>query len=563
MLYPKENQRRLVISLNGLWAFDFTPNPQPEMPLKSNLMMGVPGSFNDVFTEIKARDYVGKVCYERQIFIPEHALNDTWMIRFGAAPHHAKVYLDGVLVTSQEGGFLPFDVKIEQPKPKMRLTVILDNRLNFQSLPMGECIETPQGDKQLIYFDFFNYGGLHRDVWLYRLPKDPIEDIFIQTKHQFDQAQVFYDITTQDTTVHIEVIDPDGQIIQTKAGAKGVIEIMNPRIWDIYQGNLYTLRVTTTGDLYEQTFGIREIEVKDQQLFLNHRPIFLKGFGMHEDHEIMGKGNHPIMNVRDFELLKWIGANSFRTSHYPYDEQMYDMADHYGILVIDEIPAVGMNFWGPREVFIESRVNEETLMNYQKQFETLIHRDKNHPSVIMYSLANEANTHETGAYPFFKQAFDFVRSKTDLPLMIVENVTAEVNLVAQFADVIGINRYHGWYTDFADLSVIEAQIKHSISSYVTKFNKPVVLTEFGADTLAGLHTLPALAFSEEFQHEFIETYLSAIEGMPGLVGTHVWNFADFQTKQGLTRFHGNKKGVFTRNRQPKMVAHTLRRHWHK
>ncbi|HPG43107.1 MAG TPA: glycoside hydrolase family 2 TIM barrel-domain containing protein, partial [Acholeplasmataceae bacterium] len=190
-----------------------------------------------------------------------------------------------------------------------------------------------------------------------------------------------------------------------------------------------------------------------------------------------------------------------------------------------------------------------------------VERDKNHPSVIMYSLANEANTHEEHALDFFEGAFAHARQLTDLPLMIVEYVSAEVNRVAHLADVIGINRYHGWYTDFGDLSVIDAQIKNSINSYVDKFQKPVVLTEFGADTIAGLHTLPAQAFSEEFQNEFIETYLNAIENLSGCVGTHLWNFADFQTKQGLTRVNGNKKGVFTRNRQPKWIAHTLRKRW--
>lgn len=143
--------------------------------------------------------------------------------------------------------------------------------------------------------------------------------------------------------------------------------------------------------------------------------------------------------------------------------------------------------------------------------------------------------------------------------MIVEYVQAEVNQVAHLADIIGLNRYHGWYTDFSNLSVIESQLKHSIESYLEKYNKPVILTEFGADTIAGLHTLPAQAFSEEFQVEFVEAYLKVANQTPGVVGTHIWNFADFQTKQGLTRFNGNKKGVFTRNRQPKMVAHVLRK----
>lgn len=558
MLYPQMNSKRLVVSLNGLWQFSFvTDDYVPLSPLKNSRLMGVPGSYNEVVTDIKEREYVGKICYERNLYIQEFSNDTFWTIRFGAATHHAWIYLDGILVYEHEGGFLPFDVVIQNPKPQMRLSVILDTRLGFQSLPMGEL----KGDKQLIYFDFFNFIGLHRDVLLYKRPIKYIKGIRIQTKHNHQEAIIHYGIETDDTIEVVEVINPSGEVVVKSNQKKDTVMIQNPDIWDIYQGNLYRLRVTTTHDLYEQTFGIREVEIKDQQLYLNHKPIFLKGFGMHEDHETLGKGNHPILNLRDFELLKWIGANSLRTSHYPYDEQIYDLADRYGILIIDEIPAVGMNFWDPRPIFIQERVNEESLSNYKNQFKALVERDQNHPSVIMYSLANEANTHEIGSVKFFKEAFDFVRTLTALPLMIVENVTAEVNLVAQFADIIGINRYHGWYTDFSDLSVIDSQIKHSIHSYLDKFHKPVMLTEFGADTISGMHTLPALAFSEEFQNEFIETYLNSIESIPGLVGTHIWNFADFQTKQGLTRMLGNKKGVFTRNRQPKLVAHTLRRRW--
>ncbi len=562
MLYPANNKKRLTQSLNGLWDFAFVEDDYvPVYPLKEPRLMGVPGSFNDVVTDIKEREYVGKVCYERLISLQEIKSSDRWTLRIGAATHHAKVYLDGMFVIEHEGGFLPFDVEINHPKEEMRLSIILDTRLGFQSFPMGEVKHTDHGDKQLIYFDFFNYIGLHRDVYVCRTARKYIKDITIKTKHDFKNATISYEIKTNDKIEKIDIIDPNGQIITTSHTEKGEIQVENPILWDIYQGNLYRLNVTTMHDYYEQHFGIREIEIKDQNIYLNHRPIFLKGFGMHEDHETLGKGSHPILHLRDFELLKWIGANSFRTSHYPYDEAIYDLADRYGILVIDEMPAVGLNFWDSRPVFIDDRVNDQSLSVYKKQLSELILRDKNHPSVIMYSLANEANTHEEGALKFFEGAFAHARHLTDLPLMIVEYVSAEVNKVAHLADVIGINRYHGWYTDFGDLSVINKQIKHSVQSYVERFQKPVVLTEFGADTIAGLHTLPAQAFSEEYQNEFIETYLDAVESIKGCCGTHLWNFADFQTKQGLTRINGNKKGVFTRNRQPKWVAHTLRKRW--
>lgn len=562
MLYPVNNKKRFTQSLNGLWDFAFVSDDYlPTHPLKNPRLMGVPGSFNDVVTEIKEREYVGKVCYERLISLQDIKASDRFTIRVGAATHHADVYLDGKFIRDHEGGYLPFDIEIDHPKEVMRLSIILDTKLGFQSFPMGEIKHTEYGDKQLIYFDFFNYIGLHRNIFLSRTSNHYIQDIIIETKHNHETANISYEIKTNDVIEKLEVIDPKGKLVATTYDESGEIHLDHPILWDIYQGNMYQLCVSTTHDYYEQSFGIREIEVKDKQIYLNHRSIFLKGFGMHEDYEILGKGSHSMVHLRDFELLKWIGANSFRTSHYPYDEEIYDLADRYGILIIDEMPAVGLNFWDPRPVFTPERVNDKSLDVYKAQLRELVERDKNHPSVIMYSLANEANTHEEHALDFFEGAFAHARQLTDLPLMIVEYVSAEVNRVAHLADVIGINRYHGWYTDFGDLSVIDAQIKNSINSYVDKFQKPVVLTEFGADTIAGLHTLPAQAFSEEFQNEFIETYLNAIENLSGCVGTHLWNFADFQTKQGLTRVNGNKKGVFTRNRQPKWIAHTLRKRW--
>jgi beta-glucuronidase len=229
--------------------------------------------------------------------------------------------------------------------------------------------------------------------------------------------------------------------------------------------------------------------------------------------------------------------------------------------MIDEVPAVGFNFWSDRTVFHESVVNDITLKNHMQQVNEMIERDRNHPSVVIYSLANEANTHEEGAYPYFKKLVDFTRNLTDTPLMIVEWVDASINKVASLFDIIGVNRYFGWYTDFADLEVIERQLKESLIKYHERFHKPILLSEFGADTIAGIHTLPSLAFSEEFQIEFIEKYQKAIANLEFIVGEHVWNFSDFMTKPGLTRFVGNRKGIFTRDRQPKMIAHYLREHW--
>lgn len=559
MLYPKTNHKRMAISLNGLWKFAFVNDDfQPLQPLKEDLMMGVPGSFNDIFTTLEKRDYVGKVCYEYVISIPE--LDGSWNLYLGAAPHHTDIYINGKWIKENIGGYLPIHCDIPYSQ-KIRISLVIDNRLFLYSHPMGEVIKIGDKEKQNIHFDFFNYSGIHRNVFLYHLPPKPIDDIIIKADYDGKSGVVSYNIISQSDVLNVKLLDPKGAIVGSSSDHQKMMIIDHPILWDINMGHLYTLCVETKTDFYEETFGIRHIEIKDKKLYLNFREIYLKGFGMHEDHVSLGKGSISSLNVRDFELLKWIGANSFRTSHYPYAEEMYELADRYGILIINEMPAVGLNFWSPRIVFSDDNNELKRIENYKKQFDTLIRRDKNHPSVIMYSLANEANTHEEGSLKYFKEIVNFARERTELPLMIVEYIGAENNQVAHLFDVIGLNRYMAWYSDFGDLSVVQKQLTHALKAYIDRFDKPLVLTEFGADTIAGFHSLPALAFSEEYQVEFIETYLKTISHMKGVIGEHVWNFADFQTKQGLTRFMGNKKGVFTRDRQPKMVAHTLRKYW--
>ncbi len=559
LLYPVVNQYRNKISLNGLWKFAIADDfYDVTKPIQDYRLIGVPSSYNDLFTEKKIRDHVGTVVYENTIEFPDSTIHNNWFLRIGAAGNRCKVYLDGLLIYTHNGGFLPIDCSIPRKVTinKYRLTILLNNRLDYQTLPIGEIID----DKQIIHYDFRNYTGIHRDSFLYSKPNHAIEDIYIETNVFSKYAEVKYQVFCENECI-VKLFDPNDIEIGISHGNKGMIHVNNPKLWDIGKGYLYRLEVSSNNDLYSETFGIRTIEVFQNKLLLNGREVYLKGFGMHEDHEIIGKGSFTALNIRDYNLLQWIGANSFRTSHYPYAEEMYELADRYGILVINEMPAVGLNFWSGRTVFAEGVVDNKTLEVYKQQFLELYARDKNHPSVIMYSLANEANTHEAGAFEFFNEVVRFARSKTNLPLMIVEWVGAKENKVAQLADVIGLNRYIGWYSDFGDLDIVPEKLRTSLQEYFDTFNKPILLSEFGADTLAGLHKLPSVPFSEEFQVEFISKYQEVIKDLDFIIGEHVWNFADFDTKPGITRVDGNKKGVFTRNRQPKMVAHILREKW--
>lgn len=289
---------RNAVTLDGIWKFKTVGDDfSAAEPLKDYKLMLVPASMNDVVTDADLRDYVGAVAYETEFSCPIERGRE-YRLRIGATSHKCKIYLNGEFVGSSDTAFLPIDLKFSDLKELNRLTVIIDNRLDYNTLPPGRLVKgnelyvcdrldkyAIEGDenlfpkeKQIINHDFYNYTGIHRSVFVYSSNEKHIDDITIKT---------------------------------------------------VVQGDYRRVSVKIDGD--------------DKRLYVNDKPVYLKGFGMHEDFPVIGKGNNSAVNIRDFELLEWINANCFRTSHYPYSEEIMDLADEYGLLVIDEVPAVGCN----------------------------------------------------------------------------------------------------------------------------------------------------------------------------------------------------------------------------
>jgi beta-glucuronidase len=330
-------------------------------------------------------------------------------------------------------------------------------------------------------------------------------------------------------------------------------------------------------DTYTQLSGMRTVTVAKGKIFLNNKEIYLKGFGMHEDFHLYGQAHSSVRMIKDFNLLKWSGANSFRTSHYPYDEEVYMLADKLGILVIDESPAVGLNAWGDYPIFTEERVNEKTLEIHLEILEQMYFRDKNHPSVIMWSVANEPSCYEDSSRYYFEALANKVRELDhSRPVTMVFSSLPPIpefhdgggygqggTKSGDFFDIICFNRYYSWYTDSGHLEDIELQLSTEIEGWHTAYpEKPVIIAEFGADAVPGMHSDPPVMFSEEYQRDLIDEFTKVFDKYSYVAGEHIWNFADFLTKQGLSRVIGNKKGVFTRERQPKLSAHFLKTRWH-
>ncbi len=271
--------------------------------------------------------------------------------------------------------------------------------------------------------------------------------------------------------------------------------------------------------------------------------------------------------------MKWIGANSYRTSHYPYAEEMMDYADKHGIVVIDETPAVGINmglsglggdYNKPKSIY--EVINENTQKAHAQVIEELINRDKNHPCVVMWSIMNEPDSIHEGCIEYFEPLTKLARSldPEHRPLTYANetNGNFEIEKLVPLFDVISLNRYYGWYFDTADLKEAEFSLRKEINGFVKKFDKPIIFTEYGTDTMNGVHSVNFEMWTEEFQSDFLKLYHKVFDESEAVIGEHIWNFADFKTNQSIIRVGGcNMKGVFTRERRPKKAAFEVRDRW--
>lgn len=593
MLYPKTTLTRRRISMDGMWKFCLDEKAVGEKEgwmdgIPGEEMIPVPASFQDFYTEKDIREYTGDFWYETDFFVPGEWEGRAILLRFGAATHRASVYVNGILITEHEGGFLPFSAKVTtvvRYDSYNKVVVKVNNELNCTNLPCGETITLPNGKKMSKpYFDFFNYAGLQRSVYLLALPGESIVDFDLDYAIHGKNAEVSYQIRTNgEHAVQLALFDAKGHCVAQKDGKEGVLYVENARLWQVRNAYLYRLRIRIMDgeeliDEYEQEIGIRTVKVEGMDILINGEPVYLRGFGKHEDSDIVGRGFNIGIMKRDFELMKWIGANSFRTSHYPYSEEIYQMADREGFLIIDEVPAVGMfqslmNFMeastGKQTAFFKKETTPVLLKAHLRAIEEMIARDKNHPSVVAWSLLNEPETTNEAAVPYFKEVFDLANKldmqKRPRTFALIMNSLPDTCKCYQFSDIIALNRYYGWYMKGGyEISVAEELFRKEMNAWKEKkLNKPFIFTEYGADTLASEHKLPSVMWSQEYQDEYLKMTHEVFDSYDFIKGEQIWNFADFQTTEGIMRVNGNKKGVFTRQRQPKDIAYKLKERWEK
>lgn len=581
-LKPKNTATRWRVDLPRIWRCGFDWDRKGEKQkwqIKAPadlLSIGIPGSWNEQFQEARMRDWMGPVWFYQEFVLPPVDPDHRVPLYFGAANYHARVWVNGQELGEHVGGYMPFEFDVTDALApaggKNLIAVRVDNELNHTTVPQGGV---PAGMPMVwrpnnvpnVHYDFFPHGGLHRPVVLHVVPNDSILQVHCYPSlGRNGAATMQLDVTaTGGAKVRVRLFDAAGKLAgETTAGPEEeiVVEIAKVRPWSCENPHLYEVVVELLNDedeLLDQYMlhtGIREIQIKKDGLYLNGRKVFLKGCGRHEESPIAGKGVSEPWAVKDVELLKWLNANSFRTSHYPYSEEALELADREGILVIDEAPANTM---------VVEVADRDTQQLHGLMIEELVSRDFNHPSVVAWSLANESRTHTKQAVAYFKPLIELTKELD--PTRPVTVVLAgpmhdgEEEMVAPYCDFVAFNFYPAWYTRSGKIEMIEELLLKRLGKYHKMFGKPVLLSEFGADAISGMHRWPAEMWSEEYQAEVIRRTHACLKDVSWIMGLHPWVLADFKTPQDVSRVVLNHKGLFTRDRQPKMAAHVVREIW--
>ena len=596
MLYPIMSESRSVLDLSGIWDFRLDngagfAEKWYEKPLPDALKMPVPASYNDLKEDVDFRDHCGYVFYQKRFSFPKNLFkHQRIVLRCEAVTHFARVYLNGIEIGNHLGGFLPFEFEIgKELRTDNLLTIAVDNRIDYHTLPVGnlEDVWGSRGknkiQKKANYpnFDFFNYCGITRPVKLLVMPESYIDDITLVPEVELTgdgkgNAIIRYSIDTcgEDDCCLVEILDREGKCVGSSEGKSGEIHLENATLWQPLKPWLYRVKVRFGKDVYELPYGIRTVEVRGTEFLINGKAFYFKGYGKHEDTFPNGRGENLPMYVKDISLMKWQGVNSFRCSHYPYSEEMMRLADEEGLVVIDETPAVGLNlafggganFDGKKKGTFDREYGLQTFPHHREVIRDLIARDKNYACVVMWNIANEPDGCGEGAFAYFEPLFALAHREDPQkrPVCIASAQMAggpDTDVSARLSDVICLNRYYGWYEGGPDLREPSQWLRKELEEW-EKLGKPLIITEYGADTVAGLHDTTPVMFTEEYQLEYYRMNNQVLDEFSFVVGEHAWNFADFATGQGVNRVQGNKKGLFTRDRRPKLAAHYFKDRWH-
>ncbi|MHC4912886.1 MAG: glycoside hydrolase family 2 protein [Planctomycetota bacterium] len=553
---------RVTISLNGQWPAIIDPmgrgdkhkyyrNRKPknkseliEYDFDTTETLHVPGDWNSQQQHMMF--YEGNIWY-RKSFDYQVKKNKRVFVYFGAANYEAAVWLNGKELGTHEGGFTPFNFEItDKVRPGNNFLVVkVNNERRAERIPTLD-------------YDWWNYGGLTRRVMLVELPETFIQDCFIQLRKDSQQdISGWVKLNGPKLQQKITIEIPEAGIKKTFTADKhGVAEVnfgADLMLWSPETPKLYEVTISAENDAVKDLIGFRTIETKGADILLNGEPVFLRGVSIHE--EAPYRGGRAYSEDDGRTLLGWareLNCNFVRLAHYPHNEHIVRLADQMGFLVWAEVPLWQRIQWE----------NQATLDNAKSQLAELIIRDKNRAAVILWSIANETWVSEART-SFLKELINLARSLDTTRLTTLamhgfdskkEDILIDDPLGEQI-DVLGCNEYIGWYGP--DLP--ESADSKTWSSI---YDKPLIISEFGAGALYGYRGDPLTRWTEDYQENLYNHQISMLRKITFLRGTTPWILMDFRSpRRPLDRIQDfwNRKGLVSNGGQKKRAFYVLQK----
>ena len=465
--------------------------------------------------------------------------------------------MNGEKVGHHIGGFTPFNFDVTKQLKDGENTVIVkvDNKRHAEDVPTQ-------------IFDWWNYGGITRDVLLVNVAPLYIENYSLQLQKPLQmkggkpnaQQQLQFEVNLnkaesgQQVTFSIPELKIN-KVLTTDAEGKASFGFSaKPQLWSPNNPKLYRVNLTLNGETLTDDIGFRTIETREKQILLNGQPIFLKGISIHEEKPNGGGRANSTEDARI--LLSWakeLGCNFVRLAHYPHNEYAIREAERQGILVWSEIPVYWTIAWK----------NTKTFENAQAQLHDMIARDHNRANIIIWSIANET-PHSAERDSFLGRLAQYARSQDNTRLIsMAMEVTGASNYVNrlqdnmnQYVDVVSFNQYIGWYRDVNDAPKMKWEIP---------YNKPVIISEFGGGAKAGYHGEKNQRWTEEFQENLYRENIAMIDKIEGLSGTTPWILKDFRSPRRVLpdiQQYYNRKGLFSDKGEKKKAFYVLQE-WYK
>lgn len=549
--YPHHSNRQLE-SLDHLWDFHFAEGKSLDQidvaAIAFDDKLPVPGAFDACPAYLGKR---GTGAYRHTLAIEPGV---TGLIEFGAVSFAARVFVDGVQLAEHFCGYTPFNVTVPPAAARERTLVVLaENRFDFERIPMHEH-----------FFDFYQFGGIIRPVWLHRLPAQTIDWVQVDATDYTGGKITVRGRVSAAGEVTVTVLDTDLAPATATTDADGnftlALTIPAPLAWTPETPHLYRLRVECAGDDTIVRFGIREIKTDGPRLLLNGRPVRLFGYNRHEYFPNFGPSTPFSQMVNDVQLLKDLGCNFVRGSHYPQDQRFLDLCDEFGLLFWEE--NLG---WGQKPRQLAHPLYQEHHYNALVE---MTGRSYNHPCIVVWGFLNEAATDAPEAYrPIFEKSKGYLRAHGGNRLIACASNRMKADLFFEQGDIVCVNFYPGWYgaEDHPDpISLIPEHFADFFEHLKGRGldNKPFLISEIGCEALYGWRDQQRDFHSEEFQHDYLARACAEAIADPRHAGICLWHFSDARTYSGgraIGRPRAfNNKGTFDEYRRPKLSRDAVR-----